>query len=711
MKTYQIPVSAMVGKKYQQSFGREARLNLANVKLMDKSTLEPVTTAVVDNYSGSNIAGTTSSIQSTSTVTNYTEDALALGGSGTGITGNVLVVYSITSDIGSADISITSLLSGSKWGGGLGQSASLTFSFSTAASVYNYPFSYKSTISEFRPEQKQAARNILGVFSNVANLSFTEVADTPTSAGDLRFANAESPTASAFLPNGGPAGGDMIFGGSGVNPLTDIYDYFAVMHEIGHSLGLTHTHNGTVAGTVYDQVKYTVMSYRQYQGAEIGYIDGYFPTTLMLDDVQALQFLYGINPNYKSGNDSYSWAAGAAVFETIVDSGGVDTIDASNQLQAVKLNLNSGQWSEIGTAQNRGDGTMVRDNLTIAYSAVIENALGTNLNDTLFGNSVNNNILGNGGNDALFGNEGNDTLDGWSGNDWLDGGAGNDLIKSGSGDDTAYAGEGQDVLFGEDGNDALFGDGGDDTLSGGVGNDWLNGGAGNDSIMGDVGDDQIIGGDGNDTLNGWSGNDWLQAEAGNDVLKAGSGDDTNYAGMGNDTISGEDGNDALFGELGSDLLMGGGGNDWLNGGDGSDIIVGDEGSDRLIGGLGADSYWFTRNQGVDVVDDTDSNLSNVDRINFSGNVSSDQLWFEKYGNNLNISIIGTSDMVVVLDWFSGVSHQVEEIATADGKVLLNTEVATLVSAMAAFSAPAAGQTTLPASYQTAINPILAANWS
>jgi hypothetical protein len=30
--------------------------------------------------------------------------------------------------------------------------------------------------------------------------------------------------------------------------------------------------------------------------------------------------------------------------------------------------------------------------------------------------------------------------------------------------------------------------------------------------------------------------------------------------------------------------------------------------------------------------------------------------------------------------------------------------------MAAFATPAAGQTTLPAAYQTALNPLIAANW-
>ena len=46
----------------------------------------------------------------------------------------------------------------------------------------------------------------------------------------------------------------------------------------------------------------------------------------------------------------------------------------------------------------------------------------------------------------------------------------------------------------------------------------------------------------------------------------------------------------------------------------------------------------------------------------------------------------------------------------NGKHLLEAQVDTLVNAMAAFMPPAAGQTSLPASYQTALNPVIAASW-
>ena len=52
----------------------------------------------------------------------------------------------------------------------------------------------------------------------------------------------------------------------------------------------------------------------------------------------------------------------------------------------------------------------------------------------------------------------------------------------------------------------------------------------------------------------------------------------------------------------------------------------------------------------------------------------------------------------------------EQFKTSDGKVLLDTQVQNLVDAMAAFVMPLPGQTTLPASLQSSLNPVIAANW-
>ena len=84
--------------------------------------------------------------------------------------------------------------------------------------------------------------------------------------------------------------------------------------------------------------------------------------------------------------------------------------------------------------------------------------------------------------------------------------------------------------------------------------------------------------------------------------------------------------------------------------------------------------------------------------------------FRQVGNHLEVSVIGGTDKFTVSNWYSGSPYHVEQFKTGDGKVLLDTLVQNLVQAMAGFAPPAAGQTTLPASYQSSLNPIIASNW-
>jgi len=64
----------------------------------------------------------------------------------------------------------------------------------------------------------------------------------------------------------------------------------------------------------------------------------------------------------------------------------------------------------------------------------------------------------------------------------------------------------------------------------------------------------------------------------------------------------------------------------------------------------------------------------------------------------------------IINRYPGSQYHIEQIKTSDGKTLLDSQVQNLVSAMAAFSPPAAGQTTLAASYATSLNPVIAGNW-
>ncbi len=82
------------------------------------------------------------------------------------------------------------------------------------------------------------------------------------------------------------------------------------------------------------------------------------------------------------------------------------------------------------------------------------------------------------------------------------------------------------------------------------------------------------------------------------------------------------------------------------------------------------------------------------------------------GVNLIGKLVGaaSSDKVKVNGWYDSFFNEIEEFQLASGQMLLNENVNNLVQAMAAFAPPSAGQTTLSASYATALAPVIAANW-
>ena len=120
---------------------------------------------------------------------------------------------------------------------------------------------------------------------------------------------------------------------------------------------------------------------------------------------------------------------------------------------------------------------------------------------------------------------------------------------------------------------------------------------------------------------------------------------------------------------------------------------------------------LARGYGADLVVEDDATAGNTDLARFLTGIANDQLWFRQLGNNLEVSIIGTSDSLMVQSWYLGNANHIEQFKTVDGnKTLLDTQVQNLVNAMAAFAPPSAGQTTLPSNYATALAPVIAANW-
>jgi Ca2+-binding RTX toxin-like protein len=159
------------------------------------------------------------------------------------------------------------------------------------------------------------------------------------------------------------------------------------------------------------------------------------------------------------------------------------------------------------------------------------------------------------------------------------------------------------------------------------------------------------------------------------------------------------------------FVTGSNGNDTLTGTTGNDLLDGGAGNDLLVGGTGNDTYIMGRSYGTDNVIENDVTTGNKDVVHFLGDIAADQLWFQQVENNLEVSIIGTGDKMVIKDWYLNEANHIEQFQTAaDAKLLIDANVQNLVNAMASFAPPAAGQTTLPPTYQENLSTVIAANW-
>lgn len=115
--------------------------------------------------------------------------------------------------------------------------------------------------------------------------------------------------------------------------------------------------------------------------------------------------------------------------------------------------------------------------------------------------------------------------------------------------------------------------------------------------------------------------------------------------------------------------------------------------------VGDETYLMVRGQGARMIAENDATTGNKDTLLFDSDIATDQLWFRQVGDDLEVSIIGTSDAFTLDNWFLGDQYHVEVFETRMGSRLLDSDVQYLVQAMASFSPPAAGQTTLPSNYR------------
>ena len=364
------------------------------------------------------------------------------------------------------------------------------------------------------------------------------------------------------------------------------YSFAVILHEFGHAHGLAHPHDrgggsdimigvvGSDTRGIFDlnQGVYTVMSYNDAwethpdgpSSFSLAGINNGWSGSLSAFDIAQLHERYG-STAANTGNTVYALTdvADDAFYQTIWDTGGVDTIsyggalDARIDLTAATLDYSAtggGVMSFLLNLPGQPNSAEIKGGYTIANGVVIENATGGSGDDVLIGNAAANLLAGNAGDDYLLGGAGGDTLNG---------GAGFDTASYRTSASRVDVQLGGDALGGDAAGDrlisieALDGSNFNDALRGSNANNVLKGFDGNDDIRGENGNDLLDGGNGNDDLRGGNGSDDLVGGAGNDRLEGGNGGDTLDGGAGDDRLDGGNGKDTfLFGDAGTDTIEG-----------------------------------------------------------------------------------------------------------------------------------------------------------
>jgi serralysin len=480
--------------------------------------------------------------------------------------------------------------------------------------------------------QIQATLLALQAWSDVAGLTFVRQNDGSgfSDNATILFGNYSSgedgAAAFAYLPGSSAASaveGDVWVNASlsyNAGPVLWGYGQFALVHEIGHALGLLHPADYDAApgvdityaahATYYeDSNQFTVMSYFSESATGAGYGTGRYAAAPLLDDIAAAQRLYGANMTTRTGDTVYgfnstadrSWfsasGTGPAPIFAVWDAGGIDTLDFSGYDTRQLIDLRQGAFSNMGS---------LIGNVSIALGAVIENAIGGAGDDIINGNSADNRITSGAGHNDVEGGLGTDTLvlagprsaytitsDGRRG--FIAGPEGTTRIENVeflafsdmtiaappitggldvAGDMTDDRMDGTDfgdTLFGGGGDDLIHGLGGVDQLTGGRGDDLIDGGTGNDLIYIDQGDDNIAGGEGVDVLSADLALGGMQIDLQLGTISGG--------GMGVDRVSGIE---RVTGSRFNDLIIGGDEDNYLEGQGGIDTLRGGGGDDELI---------------------------------------------------------------------------------------------------------------------------------
>ena len=142
----------------------------------------------------------------------------------------------------------------------------------------------------------------------------------------------------------------------------------------------------------------------------------------MAYDIKAIEFLYGGSDNANIEDDVYSWDINHYTRSSVIDDGGFDEYNFSNQDNGVFINLNSDSWSSLSNNQ-----ILENDDLIHQYGQIytssgtsIEKVMATIFQDNVYDNgSIDNTVYLDLGDDRFYYFGGNDQVYGGLGNDYV----------------------------------------------------------------------------------------------------------------------------------------------------------------------------------------------------------------------------------------------------------------------------------------------------
>jgi len=107
-------------------------------------------------------------------------------------------------------------------------------------------------------------------------------------------------------------------------------------------------------------------------------------------------------------------------------------------------------------------------------------------------------------------------------------------------------------------------------------------------------------------------------------------------------------------------------NDELIGTDTNDVFLGGLGNDKLSGGNGSDLYLFSDGDGEDVIDDINGNDTDLDVVQFSGNIYSEETIISKVEDDLVFTFENSTDKLTLSNWFTTNQHVKQFVFSEDG---------------------------------------------